>query len=84
MNAAGLNSAERRDTYFKPRPRQNLTVISPYRMSAKDKILVNKQVTLEDRTHTFSAYTASYRTLARMLYVESPLKQPNNKSIGNT
>lgn len=59
MNAAGLNSAERRDTYFKPRPRQNLTVIDTYRKSAKDKILSIKQVSLEDGPHPFSAYTTT-------------------------
>lgn len=59
MNAAGLNSVERRDTYFKPRPRQNLTVIDTYRKSAKDKILAIKQVSLEDGPHPFSAYTAT-------------------------
>ncbi|KAH9383994.1 hypothetical protein HPB48_025971 [Haemaphysalis longicornis] len=59
MNAAGLNSAERRDTYFKPRPRQNLMVIGTYRKSAKDKTLAIKQVSLEDGPHLFSAYTAT-------------------------
>ncbi|KAH9362384.1 hypothetical protein HPB48_018036 [Haemaphysalis longicornis] len=59
MNAAGLNWAERRDTCFKPLPRQNLTVIDTYRKSAKDKILATKQVSLEDGPHPFSAYAAT-------------------------
>lgn len=59
MNAANLNIAERRDTYFKIRTQQNIVVIDTYRKTAQDKLLRVEEVVLEDGPHPANTYLAA-------------------------
>ncbi|CAN7976004.1 unnamed protein product [Ixodes persulcatus] len=59
LQAAGLNSAERKDTFIKIRTIQNLIAIDTYRQSAAEKILRLQEVQMHGQTRSLIAYQAS-------------------------
>ncbi|CAN8002593.1 unnamed protein product [Ixodes pacificus] len=59
LQAAGLNSAERKDTFIKIRTIQNLIAIDTYRQSAAEKILRLQEVQMHGQTRNLIVYQAS-------------------------
>ncbi|CAN7981026.1 unnamed protein product [Ixodes pacificus] len=59
LQATGLNSAERKDTFIKIRTIQNLIAIDTYRQSAAEKILRLQEVQMHGQTRSLIVYQAS-------------------------
>ncbi|KAM7305315.1 hypothetical protein ISCGN_015212, partial [Ixodes scapularis] len=59
LQAAGLNSAERKDTFIKIRTIQNLIAIDTYRQSAAEKILRLQEIQMHGQTRSLIVYQAS-------------------------
>ncbi|CAN7937457.1 unnamed protein product [Ixodes hexagonus] len=59
LQAAGLNSAERKDTFIKVRAIQNLIAIDTYRQSAAEKILRLRQAQINGQSRPILVYQAS-------------------------
>ncbi|KAH9359851.1 hypothetical protein HPB48_002450 [Haemaphysalis longicornis] len=56
--AAGLSIRERADTFIKVRKRQNLIALVTYRVSAANKLLAIKKLTVLGNVHTVTCYKA--------------------------
>ncbi|KAG0411927.1 hypothetical protein HPB47_010953 [Ixodes persulcatus] len=77
LQAAGLNSAERKDTFIKIRTIQNLIAIDTYRQSAAEKILRLQEVQIHGETRSMIVYQVSGKDMIKEVINDIQVSVPD-------